>query len=129
MITFWKMSFCTWRINPRTGASCAGGEGIHGNLVDQTSGHEINDFLFLPGDKLADLQSNGPVKISIGENGPPRRFAGDRIRSARCRKLTRELRLRASADYLELIDDIDKLPQREGKESVNSLSFNVPDGY
>jgi alpha-mannosidase len=117
-------------INPRTGGIMRlEAKGIQGNLVDQTSGHEINDFLFLPGDKLADLQSNGPVKISIGENGPLVASLVIESEAPGCRKLTRELRLRAGADYLELIDDIDKLAQREGKESVNfAFPFNVPDG-
>ena len=115
---------------------------IAANLVDTSSGEGLNDYLFLPGDNLADLQRNSPVKISIQENGPV--VASLRIESEApgCRKLTREVRLSADADYVELVNTVDKLraaipvkapdihfAQKEGKESVNfAFPFNVPGG-
>jgi hypothetical protein len=56
-----------------------------------------------------------------------------------CRKLTREVRVVAGMDYVELINDVDKerapkpangdYRERSAKESVNfAFEFNVPDG-
>jgi len=111
-----------------------------------TNGEGLNDYAYLPGDNLADLQGSGPAKISILENGPL--VASLRIESDApgCNQLTRELRLVAGADFVELINTIDKkrvplnphpgeggpggaFAQRESKESVSfAFPFNVNDG-
>ena len=117
-------------------------KGIPGNLADVSQGESINEFLFLPGSELKDLKSNGPVKITIGEQGPL--VASLIIESAApgCAKLTREIRLTAGCDYVELINTVDKKPsplgakagdwhyaQSGGKESLNfGFPFNVPQG-
>ena len=112
------------------------------NLVDSSSGEALNDYLFLPGANLADLEHNGPVKISIKENGPVVASLVIESDAPGCRSLTREVRLYADTDYAELIDTVDKLraaiPQKpgdwhfaqtQGKESVNfAFPFHVADG-
>ena len=49
------------KVDPRTGGV---GElmrrGIEANLVDSSSGHAVNDYLYLKGDDLAGLQGTGP---------------------------------------------------------------------
>jgi hypothetical protein len=111
-----------------------------------TNGEGLNAYAYLAGDKLADLQGSGPAKISIMENGS---LVGSlRIESDApgCNHLTRELRLVAGADLVELINTIDKqrvplnphpgsagpggaFAQHESKESVSfAFSFNVNDG-
>jgi hypothetical protein len=113
-----------------------------GNLADISAGQSINEYLFLPGDNLTNLQGSGPVKITVREAGPL--VASLVVESAApgCRRLTREIRLTAGFDYVELIDTVDKLPsplnpdpkdwsfaQKGGKESVNfAFPFNVPEG-
>ncbi|WP_431217010.1 hypothetical protein ACQ86N_22165 [Puia sp. P3] len=42
---------------------------IDNNFSDSASGENLNDYLFLHGNKLADLQRNGPVTISVKERG------------------------------------------------------------
>ncbi|MEJ0088814.1 MAG: polysaccharide lyase family protein [Limisphaerales bacterium] len=111
-----------------------------------TNGPGLNAFAYLPGDNLADLQTSGAAKISIVENGPL--VASLRIESSApgCNGLTRELRLVAGADFVEMVNTIDKqrvLPnphpgeggpggafaQRGSKESVSfTFPFNVADG-
>lgn len=131
------------RIDERTGGIVElRARRIPENLVDSSSGEAVNDYLFLPGDNLANLQRNGTVKISVKENGPLVASLQIESDAPGCRSLNREVRLTADADYAELIDTLDKLraaipakppdghfAQREGKESINfSFPFNVPDG-
>lgn len=116
------------------------------NLADTSLGEQINQYLFLPGSNVADLQSNGPVKITEEENGPL--VATLRIESEApgCHKLIRKIRLVAATDYLELINIVDKKraplnpnpgkggpggewAQRGGKESIQfAFPFNVKQG-
>jgi alpha-mannosidase len=96
----------------------------------------LNDYFYLPGDNLKDLQRNGPVTIRVGEKGPL--VASLIVESAApgCKKLVRELRVVAGLDYIEVINTLDKerLPAKsyhakEGKESVNfAFPFAVPNG-
>jgi alpha-mannosidase len=44
--------------------------GIQGNLVDTSSGHAINDYLYFKGDDLAGLRGSGPVTIKVRDMGP-----------------------------------------------------------
>jgi alpha-mannosidase len=110
--------------------------GIDGNFVDAADGQTLNEYLYLIGDDLKDLQHNGPVKIRPGEKGPL--VASLIVESAApgCRRLTREVRLTAGRDDVELIDTVDKerlqaknYNAKAGKESVNfGFPFAVPGG-
>lgn len=134
-------------INPKTGGIVGMNRaGKTENLVDTSGGASVNEFLYLAGSNVADVQSNGPVKITIEEPGPL--VATLRIESEApgCNKLTRKIRLVAGADYLEITNIIDKKraaenpnpgaggpggewAQRGGKESIQfAFPFNVPNG-
>jgi alpha-mannosidase len=115
--------------------------GIDVNLADTAGGQQINEYLFLPGSNLADLQSNGPVKITVEENGPLVATLHIESEAPGCNKLVRKVRL--FRDYVELINIVDKKrapmnpnpgkggpgedwAQRGGKESVQfAFPFNV----
>ncbi|MBI2926510.1 MAG: hypothetical protein HYY24_12515 [Verrucomicrobia bacterium] len=131
------------RVDEQTGALVElTARGLKGNLADTASGHALNDYLFLPGDNLADLKRNGPVRISVKERGPLVASLLIESDAPGCRKLTREVRLVAGFHYVELINTVDKqraqanpkpgdwtFAQKGGKESVNfAFPFNVPDG-
>jgi alpha-mannosidase len=88
---------------------------------------------------LKDLQRNGPVTIRVGEPGPLVACLIVESAAPGCRKLTREVRVQAEADFVELINDVDKeraprpangdYHERSAKESVNfAFEFNVPGG-
>ena len=110
--------------------------GIEANLADTASGHALNDYLYLIGDDLAALQRNGPVKITVRERGPLVTSLLVESDAPGCHKLLREIRLVAGADYVELLDTVDKkrleaesYTAKTGKESVNfAFPFNVPGG-
>ena len=110
--------------------------GIDANLVDAASGQALNDYLYLAGDDLSKVQRNGPVKIRTQNRGPLVASVIIESEAPGCHKLQREIRLVAGADYVELIDTVDKkrleassYHAKEGKESVNfAFPFNVPGG-
>ncbi|HEY2586121.1 MAG TPA: polysaccharide lyase family protein [Tepidisphaeraceae bacterium] len=121
-------------------------KGIDRNFADSSGGEPLNDYVYLPGDNLADLQHNGPATITPIERGPL--VASLRIDSEApgCNHLSRELRLVAGDDCLTLANVIDKkrvplnphpgeggpggaFAQRGSKESVSfAFPFDVPDG-
>jgi hypothetical protein len=110
--------------------------GIDVNLADTASGHAINDYLYLLGDDPAALQKNGPVKISVRDRGPLVASLLVESDAPGCHHLSRELRITAGGDYVELMDTVDKkrLAAKsyyapDGKESVHfAFPFHVPGG-
>ncbi len=111
-------------------------QGLDGNFADTRGGEALNDYLYLPGDDLKAVKRNGPVKISVGENGPLVASLLVESDAPGCKTLQRELRVVAGLDYVEIINRVDKTRlnvksymDKEGKESVNfGFPFNVPDG-
>lgn len=115
---------------------------IDNNFSDSASGNNLNDYLFLHGNNLADLQRNGPVKITIKEKGPVLATLSIVSEAPGCNSLTREVRLVAGIDYVDLTNIIDKKPAElnpnpgdyawantGGKESVNfGFPFHVTGG-
>ncbi len=133
------------RLDEKTGAIIElTAKGVKGNFADTSSGRGLNDYLYLIADDLKDLQRNGPVTIRVGEPGPLVASLIIESGAPGCRKLTREVRVVADMDYVELINDLDKerapkpakaehpegdYRNRAAKESVNfAFEFNVPDG-
>lgn len=135
------------KVDPATGSLVEfGAHGNPDNLVDTSGGEAVNEYLFLQGSDVANLQKSGPVTITVEEPGPL--VASLRIESSApgCRSLVRRIRLAAGADWLELANVVDKeradinpepdnptvsreFSQHKGKESVQfAFPFAVPDG-
>ncbi len=115
------------RLDEKTGAIASLVYGGH-EYVDTNSPIKLNEYLYLPGSDLKGLQRNGAVKISVKEKGPLIASLLVESDAPGCRKLTREVRVHALRDYVEIIDTVDKLPVR-AKEGVHfGFSFNVPNG-
>ena len=110
--------------------------GLDANFADTENGQALNDYLYLPGDDVTQLQRNGAVTVRVGENGPLVASLIIESDAPGCHKLTRELRLTAGADFVEVFNLVDKrrleaksYHAKEGKESVNfSFPFHVPNG-
>jgi hypothetical protein len=130
-------------IDPVSGAiTSVRNRSIDNNFVDSASGEYANDYLFLQGNNLADLQRNGQVTIAAKEKGPVLSTLLITSTAPGCNKLTREVRLVNGFDYVEMTNILDK--QRAelnphpgdyawantgGKESVNfGFPFNVAGG-
>lgn len=117
-------------------------EGIDNEFVDTDSSGGLNDYLFLLGNKLSDLQRNGPVKITVKEQGPVLAELSIESQAPGVASLVREVRLVKGADHVEITDILDKLPAEldphpgdypwanlHGKESLNiGFPFHVAGG-
>lgn len=123
------------RLDERTGAIVElAGDG--GNIVDTSNGEALNDYRYLIGDDVKDLQRNGPVKIRVGDKGPLVASLIVESTAPGCNSLRRELRIVAGQDYVEVINTVDKARlqstnyfAKNGKESLNfAFPFNIPDG-
>jgi hypothetical protein len=117
----------TLRLDETTGAIASLLYDRH-ELVDTNAPTALNDYFYLPGSDLKRLQRNGPVKISVKERGPLIASLLVESDAPGCRKLTREYRLHALRNYVEIIDTVDKAPVR-AKEGVHfGFAFNIPGG-
>ncbi|MGC8743855.1 MAG: discoidin domain-containing protein [Verrucomicrobiia bacterium] len=96
-------------------------------LVDATAKTAINDYFYLPGSDVKNLQRNAKPIISVKEAGP---LVGSVIIESEapgCRKLIREIRVVNGDDKILLVNTVEKLPIRK-KEGVHfGFGFNVPD--
>lgn len=124
-------------LDPKTGGIVElRARGIAANLADTSSGHALNDYLYFNGDDPTKAQRNGAVKIRVKEKGPLVASLLVDSSAPGCFSLTREIRLVAGEDHVEVLNVVDK--QRlvaasyrapEGKESVNfAFPFHVPGG-
>ncbi len=79
------------------------------NLVDTSQGDAVNKYLFLEGSDTSKVSTSGPVRIAIEEPGPL--VATLRIESSApgCVDLVRRVRLKASADCIEISNTVNKM--------------------
>ena len=130
-------------IDPTTGAiSSLKNKSIDNEFVDTDSSGGLNDYLFLPGNNLKDLQRNGPVTITVKEQGPVLAELEIISKAPGVEKLVRHIRLVNGFDYVEMTNILDKLPAEldphpgdyrwanlHGKESLNfGFPFHVKEG-
>ena len=110
--------------------------GVASNMADTASGYALNDYLYLSGDDVTKLQRNGPVRITVRDRGPLVASLLVESDAPGCHLLSREIRLTAGGEAVELFNQLDKkrleaksYHAAEGKESVNfAFPFNVPGG-
>jgi hypothetical protein len=119
----------TVRLDEKTGGITGlQSRGLGVDLVDAKAATAINDYFYLPGANLKDLQRNGPAKITVKEAGPLVASLVAECDAPGCNRLTREVRLFAGLDRVDLINVVDKKPVR-AKEGVHfGYGFNVPKG-
>jgi hypothetical protein len=106
-------------------------KGIEGNLVaGQSIG--LNDFFFVNGADSQHPQLATNIRISVKETGPLVASLLVEADAPQCNKLSRELRLTAGQDYLEIINTIDKKRIENANKAKEGLhfgfAFNVPGG-
>jgi len=99
------------------------------NFAGTTSTNLLNDFLFFNGANSSDIKRNSKPTITVKENGPLVASLLIESDAPACNKLSREIRLFAGADYVEIINVVDKkrasIPGDadynlyQGKESLN----------
>ncbi len=97
------------RVDEKTGAIAElRAKGIEANLAAQVDDHTLNDYLYLIGEDLAGLKRNGAPKITVRDRGA---LVGSLLVESPapgCYQLSREIRVVAGGDYVELINTVDK---------------------
>jgi alpha-mannosidase len=101
---------------------------LKADLVDRRNGLGLNDYFYVAGRDPKEPQRNGPVKISVKENGPLVTSLLIESDAPGCNKLSREVRLVAGMDRVDIINVIDK-QNIYTQEAVHlAFPFNVPKG-
>jgi len=124
-------------LDPKTGDTTGlTMKGLTGNLIDTSEGGAANAYLYFNGSDPTRALGSGAPTIRVKEKGPLVASVLVVSEAPGAFVLTREIRLVAGADHVEIENFIDK--QRlvaadyrspEGKESVNfAFPFLVPDG-
>ncbi len=83
-------------------------EGSPVNLVDGANGLGLNDYFYVAGRDPKTAQRNGPAKIAVKESGPLVAALEVTSDAPGCRGLTRELRVVAGLDHVDLSTTLDK---------------------
>ncbi len=118
----------TVRLNPNSGAIASlRVSGIDHEFVQTRANLGLNGFVYLPGADVAEAQSNGPVTISVLENGPLVASLLVESDAPGCNKLRREVRLIQGSDRVILTDSIDKKAVRAVEGVHLGFDFNIAD--
>ncbi len=130
------------RLDEKTGAIIdLRAEGIDANLADAAT-VALNDYFFVAGNDSNHPLRAGPAKITVREPGPLVASLLVESEAPGCRRLSREVRVTAGLDRVEIINVIDKkraevrgkpgdwgFASREAKEGLHfGFAFHVPDG-
>ena len=121
--------FLTVQLNPRTGAVCdLRFKGHTENLVDTASGTALNDYFYLPGADLKNLQRNGTPRITVVDAGPLVATLHIESDAPGCKQLVREVRIVSGQPRVEFVNRLDKLAVREVEGAHIGFGFRVPEG-
>ena len=97
-------------------------------LLPSNSPAALNDYFYLPGSDVANVERDTNPHISVKESGPLVASLLVESTAPGCKKLSREIRVIDGLDRVEIINAVDKLPIRT-KEGVHfAYPFEVPKG-
>jgi alpha-mannosidase len=97
-------------------------------FVNVNAGLGLNDYFYVAGRNPANPQRNGPVIVVAKEPGPVVASLLINSDAPGCRKLSREVRLIAGMDRVDIIDTIDKEKIYEQEAVHLAFAFNIPEG-
>jgi hypothetical protein len=98
------------------------------DLARADAGVQLNDYLYVLGRDPKNPQRGGAVEIKIKEDGPLVASLLIESEAPGAKLLTRELRLVAGLDRLDIIDTIDKMKIYQQEAVHIAFPFHVPGG-
>ncbi len=116
-------------VNEKTGAIRslkAGGRNVE--LVDGAAGLGLNDYFYVAGRDPDNPQRNGPVRITVTEQGPLVASLLIESDAPGCNKLSRELRVVDGINRVDITNVIDKKNIYEQEAVHLAFGFDVPEG-
>lgn len=116
-------------------------KGIENEFADLSKG-KLNEFLFLDSNKVNELGHNGPVQISVLEQGPVLSTLRITSQAPGCSLFRTDLTMLTGMDFVVIVNTVDKKPSPlspkpgdyrfanlGGKEAINfGFPFKVPGG-
>jgi len=119
----------TVTVDDKTGAIASlKRKGISADLVNKENKLGLNDYFYVAGRDPKDPQRNGPVKFRVKEHGPVVASLLIESDAPGCHKLSREVRLVAGMDRVDIINIIDKQKIYKQEGVHLAFPFNVPEG-
>jgi hypothetical protein len=116
------------RVSEKTGGIAYLFSRLLGRELLPTNSTALNDYFYLPGSDLINLQRDANPRITVKENGPLVASLLIQSDAPGCKRLSREVRVIDGLDRVEIINTIDKLPVRT-KEGIHfAFPFDVPKG-
>jgi alpha-mannosidase len=117
------------RLDEKTGAvKNLYSRSIGRELVDAKAATALNEYFYVPGSDVREVERNKKPIITVKERGPLVASLVVESEAPGCRRLTREIRVVDGLDRLDFINTVDKLPVR-AKEGVHfGFGFAVPHG-
>jgi alpha-mannosidase len=97
-------------------------------LVHTETGLGLNDYFYVAGREPTDPNRNGPVKISVKENGPLVASLLVESDAPGCNKLVREIRVIDGIERIDIINTIDKKNIYKQEAVHLAFPFKVPEG-
>ena len=118
----------TVRIDPETGGIASlQSQRLAVELVDAKAASAVNDYFYLLGSDLKNLQRNSVPRVSVKESGPLLTSLLVDSEAPGCNQLSREIRLIEGLDRVDLVNRVDKKAVR-AKEGVHfGFGFAVPE--
>ncbi|MCP4639510.1 MAG: hypothetical protein GY851_03715 [bacterium] len=98
------------------------------NLVDDAAGPGLNDYLYVEGRSPDSPKRNGPVTVRVVEEGPLVASIVTECAAPGCRSVTREVRVYAGLDRIDLITTLDKENVYRQEAVHLAFPFDVPNG-
>ena len=118
----------TLRLNPQSGAIASlRANGLDHDFVNAATNLGLNEYIYLAGGNTNRAQRNGPVKLTVKEDGPIVASLLVESDAPGCNKLLREIRLVSGLGRVEITDTIDKKAIRAVEGVHIGFGFNVPD--
>jgi alpha-mannosidase len=122
-------SYLTVTIDQKTGAiTSLKHRDLPIDFCAREKGIGLNDYFYVAGRDPKNPQRNGPVKISVKERGPVVASLLIESDAPGCHKLSREVRLVAGMDRVDIINIIDKQKIYKQEAVHLAFAFNVPKG-
>jgi alpha-mannosidase len=118
----------TIKLDPKTGGITEWENKDHpGNLIDNHHAN-LNDYAYVLGGGLTNVQSSATPRITVKESGPLVASLLVEGSAPGARSFSREIKIYRDIPRIDILDDLDKTDVLEVEAGHVAFPFNLPDG-
>jgi hypothetical protein len=118
----------TIKLDPKTGGIAEWVNKDHpGNLIDNHQAN-LNDYAYVVGGGLTNVQYSGTPKITVKESGPLVASLLVEGSAPGTRSFSREIKIYRDIPRIDIVDNLDKTDVLEVEAGHVAFPFNLPDG-